>query len=104
MKFLNIRDASALLGSRDTIAKLNNDSVGLGHCEKLSVDQHLTPYVSSLAYKCRCLKRASKIVKTKVERETVKILINNESYAFKWFDILHVDDINNLIPDHGIVN
>ena len=98
VKFVNRRDATSLLDGKVALNNLINDDIGLGHCDKFYVEDHLTPYVSNLAYRCRCLKRSDKIVKTKVSRGTVKILKAAEDGTLKWHDILHADDINNHFP------
>ena len=62
-KFVNSKDAIALLD--------RNLSLKLLTKETLSVSEHLTPYMSNLAYKCRTLKREGKLIKTKTQKGTV---------------------------------
>ena len=81
---------------------LNNDSVGLGFCDKLYVEEQLTPYMGNIAYRCRCLKRESKILKTKVDKGIVKILYNSSDGTLKWHVILHTNDIKVVLPDYVI--
>ena len=101
VKFVNSKDATALLDSRQTINSLNNDEIGLGHCGKFFVGEHLTPYMAGLAYRCRCLKRSNKIEKTKIQKGIVKILMNTEG-SFNWSNITNITDICKLIPDYNV--
>ena len=98
VKFVNKKDAISLIDGKPTIENARHDDIGLGHDDKLYVDDHLTPYISNLAYQCRCLKRNGKVVKTKVNKGIVKILKANEDGTFLWHDILHIEDINKLFP------
>ena len=59
------------------------------------VNEHLTPYMSALAYKCRCLKRLNKIYQTKVENGVIKVLTNRDG-SFRWFNVYKEDDINDF--------
>ena len=43
VKFVNKRDATCLLESKNALAEVDMESIGLGHCEKIFVDEHLTP-------------------------------------------------------------
>ena len=99
VKFINKKDAISLLDAKVVINNLNNEDIGLGFCEKLFVEEHLTPYIGNLAYLCRCLKRENKIIQTKVAKGIVKILKPGENGTLKWFDILHIDDIKKLFPE-----
>ena len=101
VKFVNKRDATCLLESKNALAELDVESIGLGNCEKIFVDEHLTPYISKLAYLCRCLKRTGKIVKTNVSKGYVQIL-KYEDGRLNWYDILHTVDINYHFPDFDI--
>ena len=99
VKFLNKKDAISLLGVKLTVNRLKNEDIGLGYCDKLFIEDHLTPYISNLAYQCRCLKRNHKIVQTKVIKGVVKILMSTNDGTLKWFDILHTEDIIGHFPD-----
>ena len=101
VRFMNKKDAIALLNSKDAIQQLNLSEVGLHHCEKLFVQEHLIPYVSGLAYRCRCLKRQNIIEKTKVQKGIVKILFKDENGIFKWINIQHIQDIIEVLPDYA---
>ena len=98
VKFANKKDATSL-ASRKTIDGLNNDSIDLGYCTKFYVEEHRTPYVASLAYKCRCLKRRNLIIKTKIQKGTVKILKNFDGGTIQWVSINHINDITSIFPD-----
>ena len=62
IKFLNTRDAVSFLDKNENIQKLENEDNGLDY-KNIYLNEHLTPYISNLAYKCRCLKRKGKIAK-----------------------------------------
>ena len=100
VKFVNKKDAIALLGSRIALKELDTSEISQ-HCKNIYVNEHLTPYMSELAYKCRCLKRSNKIYQTKVEKGVVKILTNKDG-SFRWFnincesDIYQFDQVNNI--------
>lgn len=100
VKFLNKKDATALLKSRLSIKILDLNSVGLGHCDKIYVSEHLTPFLSELAYRCRCLKREKKIFNTKVENGTIKILFSHGG-SLSWHNIQNIEDIKSIIPGYG---
>ena len=91
VKFLNKKDALALNGSKVALKEL--DKSFIPNCGNLYVNEHLTPYASSLSYRCRCLKRTNKIYQTKVENGTVKVL-SNRGGIFKWYNIYCDNDIN----------
>ena len=78
VKFMNKKDATALVDSRSSIVSYKNDEFGLGESNKLYVEHQLTPYMGLLAYRCRCLKRKNVIINTKVQKGIVKILVNSE--------------------------
>ena len=99
VKFLNKKDAISLLGVKLTVNRLKNEDIGLGYCDKLFIEDHLTPYISNLAYQCRCLKCNQIIVRTKVIKGVVKILMSTDDGTLKWFDILHTEDIIGHFPD-----
>lgn len=99
VKFVNKKDAVALLEGKSSIANFDCNLAGLDNNIKLYVDEHLTPYVSGLAFKCRCLKRESKILQTKVRRGVVKVLLLTSNRLI-WHDIYHTADIIKLIPDY----
>ena len=63
------------------------------NCNNIYVNEHLTPYASGLAYKCRCLKRENKIYQTKVESGVVKVLTNKNG-SFRWFNVTSEQDID----------
>ena len=96
-KFVNTKDASTLLDSYVDIDKMINSEVGLSFNNKITVSEHLTPYVANLAYRCRCLKRQNLIEKVKIQKGTVKILTKKDG-RFVWHKIVHVNDINILFP------
>ena len=95
VKFVNKRDAISLLEGKDALNKLDREKMDLGHCDMLYVEEHLTPYISNLAYKCRCLKRSGKILKTNIS----KILKVGDNGTMMWYEILHTVDILNHFPD-----
>ena len=96
---MNKKDATALIDSKNSIESLNKESTGLGQCDKLFVDQQLTPFMGNLAYQCRCLKRKNLILNTKVHNGTVKVLTHDLNGAMKWHIISHYDDLYELIPE-----
>ena len=74
---------------------LKKEDFGLGEYD-VFVSEHLTPFTSMLAYRCRCLKRRNKILKTKVEKGVVKILTTFDD-SVQWCKITHLDDIYRLV-------
>ena len=98
VKFVNKKDATALVNSKNSINALNNEDIGLGHCGKFYVSHQLTPYMGELAYRCRCLKRQNLVASTKIERGVVKILVN----VSNWHSINHITDIKNVIPNYDV--
>ena len=101
VKFLNKKDASALVNSRLAIGSLHNNEIGLSDSDKLYVDFQLTPYMGKLAYICRCLKRNGEIMNTKVERGSVKILFQELGGTMKWHLISHSVDIKKLVSTYN---
>ena len=99
VKFLNSKDATALLDSRKSISSLNNTEIGLEQCSKFYVAEHLCPYMARLAFRCRCLKREELIEKTKIQKGVVKILIRNNVGVLSWINITHIDNLTKLFPD-----
>ena len=70
------------------------------NCNNIYVNEQLTPYMSGLAYKCRCLKRENKIYQTKVESGVIKVLTNKNG-SFRWFNIASEYDINQFELSNG---
>ena len=103
VKFVNTKDAISLIEGKEAISKMNTNDLGIGEIGSLYVDEHLSPYIGYLAYRCRCLKREDKILKTKVQKGVVKILMCLEGIT-KWHIIEHINDIISLIPDYVDVN
>ena len=80
-----------------SIQKLENEDNGLDY-KNIYLNEHLTPYISNLAYKCRCLKRKGKIAKAKVRRGgVVKIMVEDIDGA-EWQTVLSEDDISDFLP------
>lgn len=98
VKFVNPKDAKALIDSQVSLSRVNNESIGLDNSIKLHVSDHLTPYNSNLAFKCRNLKRSGKIVKIKTQNCVVKILTFIDG-VYTWHDIQHVHDLENIFPE-----
>ena len=96
VKFVNKKDAVALKDSYKSIAGLNYEASGLTQCRNLQVDEHLTIYMSNLAYKCRNLVREGHLYKTKCLRGKIKVLVNVSDTV--WHPIAHADDISKLVP------
>ena len=92
-KFLNRRDATCVLDGKGSLVSYDNQG------EAIYVEGHLTPYISDLAFKCRCLKRQKLILKTNVRKGVVRICKETEDGEEKWFIINHVVDITNHFPD-----
>ena len=98
IKFLNTKDAEALLNSKSAIDSLDKSEIGIDANDRLYVDQHLTPYMGKLAYLCRCAKRQKLILNTKTEKGAIKILVNHDD-AFHWFIVSHVNDLLKWAPN-----
>ena len=92
VKFVNKKDAVALLGRKIAIKELDTSLIA-PNCNNLYVNEQLTPYMGQLAYKCRCLKRANKIYQTKVENGIEKVLTNKNG-SFRWYNVTSEVDIN----------
>ena len=88
-----------MIDSQSAIDRIANESINLDPSVKLHVSEHLTPYNSNLAYKCRNLKRSGKILKTKTQNCMVKILTSKDG-AFTWHDIQHDQDLVRLFPEY----
>lgn len=102
VKFLNKKDAIALIDSKMAVSTLVNKNIqGLSH-DKIYVSEHLTPYMSGLAYRCRCLKRENKILSTKTQKGVVKILCNING-SLIWNNINSIDDLRKAIPGYDVV-
>ena len=91
VKFVNKKDATALLQSTVSIKEFDKSQIA-PNCINIFVNEHLTPLVGELAYRWRCLKRANKVYQTKVERGIVKVLTNKDG-NFRWYNVNSIDDI-----------
>ena len=49
VKFVNKKDTISLLGAKLPVNRISNQDIGLGHCDKFFLEDHLTPYISNLA-------------------------------------------------------
>ena len=98
IKFVNKKDAISLLDGKFALNNVDRVDIGLQQDDKLYIEEHLSPYISNLAYQCRCLRRNNKIAKIKINKGIVKILKTGEEEQLKWHDILHINDINKLFP------
>ena len=92
LKFVNKKDALALLGSKLSIKEIDTSLIS-ENCKNIYVNEHLTPFMGELAYHCRCLKRAGKIYQSKVENGLVKVL-TNKGGSFRWFIINNTNDLD----------
>lgn len=102
VKFVNKKDAVAILNSKLAIKEFDTTTIAPS-CKKLYVNEHLTPYMGQLAYKCRVLKRENKIYQTKVENGVVKVLTNRDG-SFRWFNITKNSDIDSFSEDNVTIN
>ena len=79
---------------------MNKESIGLPTHTKLFIDEQLSPYISQLAYMCRCLKRSNLISKNKLQNGNVKILLKGENDDnFYWETIEHKSDLLKIFPN-----
>ena len=105
IKFVNSKDAIALLDRNLSLKSLTKETLEIEQSEKikLSVSEHLTPYISNLAYICRTLKREGKLIKTKTQKGMSKALHSAYRGISKWYDILHINDLTNINPEFSAV-
>ena len=102
VKFLNRKDASSLLEAKSVIASMDKGLLENGFSERIQVDVHLTPYMSTLAYKCRCLKREGKVLKVSTDKGRVKLLKSDPNGILKWHDVSHPSDLVDLFAAEAI--
>ena len=88
-----------MVESKAALADLNMKEVGFDPSVKLYVELQLTPFMSTMAYKCRCLKRQNLILGTKVQKGVVKILTSHNS-LHKWYIITNENDIITYVPGY----
>ena len=97
-KFVNQKDAIALLNSYVAIRNLKFESIGISSTNKIYVNEHLSAFIAKLAYHCRLMYKADLIISTKVVKGVVKIQTKN----FQWVIIEHKNDIKKYVPEFVI--
>ena len=78
IKFANRKDANECLKNRSNLKYINKELIGLPKHTTLFMDEQLSPYISKLAYMCRCLKRSNLISKHKLQKELLKFYCRGE--------------------------
>ena len=75
VKFVNRKDAEMIMKNRSKLKNIETKSFGeqFSGEEKIYINHNLTPYYSSLAWKCRQLKRRELISVIKVSSTSIKI-------------------------------
>ena len=70
-KFLNQKDAAALLNSYLAIRHLNVDTIGISTIDKIYRNEHLSAFSGNLAHQCRSMYKADLTLNTKVVKGVV---------------------------------
>ena len=98
IRFVNRKDAEDCLTNSKKLKDVNLEDVGLHKNSKIYVNQNLSPFMSTLAYYCRILKRKDLVVKLTTFKGVLKITrkVDNRFVTTK---IGHKCDIEKLFPN-----
>ena len=93
VRFIIRKDAEDCLLNRKNLRQLNNSEVGIGVNTKIFVSEHLSPFMSKLAYHCRVLKRKSLVTAIRTYRGVIKVGVKNDLDILGWHKIGHMNDL-----------
>ena len=98
IRFVNRKDAEDCLTNSKKLRDTNLQEVGIGKDVKIYVNQNLSPYMNTLAYYCRVLKRKNLIEKVTTFKGVVKLTrkVNDRMVSTK---IGHKCDIEKIFPN-----
>ena len=96
VRCVNRKDVEKIKEKKRKLRQVDMSKIGFENTTKIYIQDNLSPYFSKLAWKCRKLKKASKINDWWFKNELI-FLRRTENEAPK--KISHNDDIDNLYPD-----
>ena len=96
IKFVNRKDAEQSIENRTKLANFNRVEPGFDPNVPIYINQHLTPFISKLAFYGRCLKRNGHIHAMSSLKGVIKIKLESHS---SWIRIGHTCDFYNLFPN-----
>ena len=74
--------------------QVNLETFNIPAHNKIYLNDNLSPYFKSIAYKCRSLKRRDLIIQSKIDKGLVKI-----KKGSLWITVHHETVLTNLFPD-----
>ena len=101
IKFVNRKKAEIAISNRKKLSEVDFKQFGnnFNGEENIYINENLTPYFASLAWKCRMLKRKGFITGLKVFGGSIKIASNN---TFNFTSIRSDDDLKKYFSDTDI--
>ena len=93
VKVVNRKHAELAIKNRSKLKDSDKSFLGSNFHGNLFINNHLTPYFSHLAWRCRILKKKGLIRASSISNETVKIKINDGDGFVRILDGSHLDDV-----------
>lgn len=96
VRFVNRKVCKSALKNRKKLRSVDANKLGLPRTSKVFINENLSPYFSKIAFNCRKLKRAGKIMKVYSHEGIIHIVRTVQEKPKK---IYHINDLSNLFPD-----
>ena len=96
VRFVNRKVCKSTLKNRKKLRSVDANKLGLPRTSKVFINENLSPYFSKIAFNCRKLKRAGKIMKVYSREGIIHIVRTVQEKPKK---IYHINDLSNLFPD-----
>ena len=96
VRFVNRKACKRALKNRSKLRSVDAKKLSLPNTTKLFINENLSPYFSKIAYHCRKLKRAGKIIKVYSYEGIIHIVKSEQEKSKK---IHHMNDLINMFPD-----
>ena len=96
VRFVNRKVCKSSLKNRKKLTSVDANKLGLPRISKVFINENLLLYFSKIAFNCRKLKRAGKIMKVYFHEGITHIVTTVQEKPKK---IYHINDLSNLFPD-----
>ena len=94
IRFVNRKRSDEIKSNRSKMNQVNLETFNIPAHNKIYLNDNLSPYFKSIAYKCHSLKRRDLIIQSKIDKGLVKI-----KKGSLWITVHHETVLTNLFPD-----
>ena len=96
VRFVNRKVCKSALKNRKKLRSVDANKLGLPRTPKVFINENLSLYFSKIAFNCRKLKRAGKMMKVYSHEGIIHIVRAVQEKPKKNY---HINDLSNLFPD-----